>query len=94
MRSAACRCRRRLVSQSFRGEPVGVRLGLGVAGERGQPEQELDLLRRERGPAVVQLEVRDREMDVRVARRDRQELQADVERRVQAAGGAMDERRR
>ena len=42
-------------------------------------------------PAVVELEVRDRQVDLRVARHDREELEAGVQRGVQAPGLAVDE---
>ena len=52
--------------------------------------EELDLLGGDLRPAPVQLEVGDREVDVGVTGRRRQELQADLERRVEPARRAMD----
>src|SRR5512141_2351170 len=42
---------RGLVSEAVRGKQVDVGLGLGITGERGQPQQELDLLGRDLPPA-------------------------------------------
>src|SRR6476660_7089739 len=68
-----------LVAEALRRKAVDVRLGLRIAGQRGQAHQEVDLLAGQWRPAPIQLQVRDREVDVGIARGDGEELEARVE---------------